>query len=118
WVFNPADNSWVKAAPTGDNILPREGHSASVVQGSQMWVFGGISYGHVPFNDLWLYDSCNEIVDTKSNESLIDLLFLYLLLSLLLVHSAESVDSAKCQGNVATASLVAQRLHLQRFERA
>jgi len=57
WLFNPDDSSWIKAAPIGDNILPREGHSACVAKDTQMWVFGGISYGHIPFNDLWMYDS-------------------------------------------------------------
>jgi len=57
WVFNPDDNTWVHAVPNGDKILPREGHSATAMKGEHMVVFGGISYGHIPFNDLWIYDA-------------------------------------------------------------
>ncbi len=74
WLFNPSaprhrrrrrcllthacadDDTWMKANPKGAQvILPREGHSATVVK-TKMYVFGGISYGHTPFNDLWTYD--------------------------------------------------------------
>jgi len=60
WAFNPKDNSWHRAAPTGEQILPREGHSAVTIAKTEMWVFGGISYGHIPFNDLWMYDSAKD----------------------------------------------------------
>lgn len=55
WVFQPVSATWVKAVPQGDPILPREGHSACVFNDRDMVVFGGISYGHLPFNDLWIY---------------------------------------------------------------
>jgi len=50
--------TWIKANPTGLAILPREGHSAAVMMQHEMWIFGGISYSHVPFNDVWVYDAC------------------------------------------------------------
>lgn len=56
WVFNPDTALWTKGEPTGAPILPREGHSAVVMGGKDMYVFGGISYGHVPFNDMFRYD--------------------------------------------------------------
>lgn len=59
WVFDINEFTWTKAVPTGPVILPREGHSATVTGNGQemMWVFGGISYGHIPFNDLWSYNT-------------------------------------------------------------
>lgn len=56
WVFNPETKAWTKGEPTGAPILPREGHSAVMMGDGGMFVFGGISYGHVPFNDLFKYD--------------------------------------------------------------
>jgi hypothetical protein len=68
WVFSPRDKSWLKANPAGSTILPREGHSAVVMQMQTIWVFGGISYGHMPFNDLWMYDgSKNQWTLVKAN---------------------------------------------------
>jgi len=51
--------AWLATSPTGDQILPREGHSAAVMGSTlaEMWIFGGVSYGHLPFNDLWMYDA-------------------------------------------------------------
>jgi len=63
-------SSWLRAEPGGERILPREGHSATLMNGNKMFVFGGISYGHIPFNDLWSYDVSGnswKIIDAKGN---------------------------------------------------
>lgn len=61
WIFDPAESSWIEASadgPGGSPILPREGHSAVTLNdGLTMLVFGGVSYGFLPFNDLWKYSA-------------------------------------------------------------
>lgn len=58
WLLEPVNKTWTEAHPSSDiPILPREGHSAVADGGILMWVFGGISYGYEPFNDLWCYDA-------------------------------------------------------------
>jgi len=61
WIFDPAERTWIESSadgPGGSPILPREGHSAIVgSDGLSMYVFGGISYGFLPFNDLWKYSA-------------------------------------------------------------
>eukprot|EP01006_Ploeotia_vitrea_P012988 TRINITY_DN34174_c0_g1_i1.p1 TRINITY_DN34174_c0_g1~~TRINITY_DN34174_c0_g1_i1.p1 ORF type:complete len:860 (+),score=426.88 TRINITY_DN34174_c0_g1_i1:153-2582(+) len=61
WLFFSDEDRWVKANTNGPPILPREGHSAVVFSEDYMWVFGGISYGHIPFNDVWVYDATKNI---------------------------------------------------------
>lgn len=56
WIFNPEDNTWAQAFPTGERPLPRQGHCAAHTD-THMYIFGGISYGYQPFNDLWSYDT-------------------------------------------------------------
>lgn len=61
WIFDPAEGSWIEASadgPGGSPILPREGHSAVTLKDElTMLVFGGVSYGFLPFNDLWQYSA-------------------------------------------------------------
>lgn len=61
WIFDPAEASWLEASadgPGGSPILPREGHTAiALMDGLSMLVFGGVSYGFLPFNDLWKYSA-------------------------------------------------------------
>ena len=52
-----ATKLWIKAYPLGAQILPREGHSAVLMNAHEMYVFGGISYGHLPFNEVWVYNA-------------------------------------------------------------
>lgn len=68
WMFDVKKLQWLQSNPKGDAILPREGHSAVVVQKTKMYVFGGISYGHIPFNDVWEYNTAAnswKLVKTK-----------------------------------------------------
>lgn len=53
----PGASTWTEAHPEGIPILPREGHTAVVVGDGVMMVFGGISYGFEPFNDVWAYSA-------------------------------------------------------------
>lgn len=61
WIYDPSESSWIEASadgPGGSPILPREGHSAVTLKdGLTMLVFGGVSYGFLPFNDLWSYSA-------------------------------------------------------------
>lgn len=67
WVFDPEEKSWVEANPDtkaegAAPILPREGHTAIVGKtGTDMYVFGGVSYGFMPFNDLWVYNAADNV---------------------------------------------------------
>jgi N-acetylneuraminic acid mutarotase len=61
WVFRPGTAQWIRGNPVGTQILPREGHSAVVLKSSEMYVFGGISYGQLPFNDLWKYEATKNL---------------------------------------------------------
>ena len=56
-MFDVDKLTWTQANPKGDAILPREGHTAVVSKKKKMIVFGGISYGHIPFNDVWSYNT-------------------------------------------------------------
>lgn len=55
WMFDPKSNSWMPASPGGPLPLPREGHAATA-SGTSMWIYGGVSYGYLPFGDIWRYD--------------------------------------------------------------
>jgi hypothetical protein len=63
WEYSPIPNSWREIIPgkTMDRPVPREGHSMVALspKGGQgdasALVFGGISYGYTPFNDLWQF---------------------------------------------------------------
>jgi len=67
WVFDPEAKSWVEANPDtkaegAAPILPREGHTAIVGKtGTDMYIFGGVSYGFMPFNDLWVYNAADNV---------------------------------------------------------
>lgn len=71
WIFNPADNTWTQAFASGETPLPRQGHCA-VHTDTHMYIFGGISYGYQPFNDLWSYDvvanTWTKLADNKPME--------------------------------------------------
>jgi hypothetical protein len=58
WVYDPPSNKWERAE-VGQDLpmpLPREGHSMVVTnQEGRATMFGGISYGYKPFNDVWEY---------------------------------------------------------------
>lgn len=56
WIYTPRTRTWVLKTPSGPPFLPREGHSAVAYDGDKMIVFGGVSYGYEPFNDVWQYD--------------------------------------------------------------
>lgn len=56
WTFNPLTSAWAEARPNGTRPLPREGHCSAVI-GDTVYVFGGISIGFQPFNDLWAYNT-------------------------------------------------------------
>jgi len=55
WLFNPDNVQWQRVNPKGALPLPRQGHCAGATF-SSMYIFGGISYGYQPFNDLWEYN--------------------------------------------------------------
>eukprot|EP00472_Partenskyella_glossopodia_P010491 CAMPEP_0197523014 /NCGR_PEP_ID=MMETSP1318-20131121/8033_1 /TAXON_ID=552666 /ORGANISM="Partenskyella glossopodia, Strain RCC365" /LENGTH=735 /DNA_ID=CAMNT_0043075567 /DNA_START=147 /DNA_END=2354 /DNA_ORIENTATION=+ len=67
WIFSTKSNKWTQSFPKGSveaDTLPawREGHSACVMPANakaetQMYMFGGISYQFMPFNDMWIYDA-------------------------------------------------------------
>lgn len=61
WMFKPETAEWIEASPSL-KILPREGHSAdTLATGTEMIVFGGVSYGFIPFNDLWIYSALQNV---------------------------------------------------------
>lgn len=56
WIFDPEAQTWLEANPKGTLPLPREGHCAAYTP-TTMLVFGGVSYGYQPFNDVWSYST-------------------------------------------------------------
>ena len=58
WVYDPSANKWERAE-VGQDLpmpLPREGHSMVLAsEDGRATMFGGISYGYKPFNDVWEY---------------------------------------------------------------
>jgi len=68
WVFTPVNNSWTQVFPSGQRPLPREGHCSAAI-GNTVYVFGGISIGYQPFNDLWAYNTIeNTWVELSPNQ--------------------------------------------------
>ena len=57
WMYNFKTNKWKQHEPALDMPapLPREGHSMVTVGTAGAVVFGGISYGYKPFNDVWAF---------------------------------------------------------------
>ena len=55
-VYDPSANKWERAE-VGQDLpmpLPREGHSMVLAsEDGRATMFGGISYGYKPFNDVW-----------------------------------------------------------------
>ena len=57
WIYDSVANKWERAEVAQDmpQPLPREGHSMIMSSEGRMTMFGGISYGYKPFNDVWEY---------------------------------------------------------------
>lgn len=57
WVYNPESNKWKRSEPALDMPapLPREGHAMVATSDKAVTMFGGISYGYKPFNDVWVF---------------------------------------------------------------
>ncbi len=69
WVYNAEKNMWLEThpKPNSPRPLPRQGHCAAAV-GNTMYIFGGVSYGYQPFNDLWAYNAAtNEWTELSPN---------------------------------------------------
>ena len=68
WEYSPIPNSWreISLGKSMDRPVSREGHTMVALPSKNgndptgVIVFGGISYGYVPFNDLWYFSAATE----------------------------------------------------------